>query len=98
MVRRGSTVRVRQRASRNPCRAPTLRNPNRKRLGRAGTRGLLPALLAAPAIAPSLAFQGEPRASTSSAYERIRGMTLIGILVLIAIIWLLVVLLGGLPT
>jgi hypothetical protein len=29
---------------------------------------------------------------------KIRGMTLIGILVLIAIVWLLIVLLGGLPT
>src|SRR4051812_40551501 len=95
MVRRGSTVRVRQRASRNPCTAPTLRNPNRKRLGRAGTRGRSSPLPRSHRVWP---FQREPGASTSSAYERIQGMTLIGILVLIAIIWLLVVLLGGLPT
>src|SRR5205823_5061284 len=34
MVRRGSTVRVRQRASRNALQSPTLRYPNRQRLGR----------------------------------------------------------------
>src|SRR5437868_2878312 len=41
MVRRGSTVRVRQRASRKVLQGRTLRSPNGKRLGRAGTRGLL---------------------------------------------------------
>jgi hypothetical protein len=39
-----------------------------------------------------------PDTGTSSPSESIQGMTLIGILVLIAIIWLLIVLLGGLPT
>ena len=56
------------------------------------------AIVASVQASPGTKFKKATRDYAHPLLERIQGMTLIGILVLIAIIWLLVVLLGGLPT